>query len=187
MYTICAWGQVRIHGQTLLDSTWRKEIYASQIPSLNDFYTVSNSLIIAKSKIDSAGYWILEIPKTSNSNIIRIHVSKKPYPEASLIIGGDDNNHAFLAIGDAKELKYTHNGHGLFSDFSCEEDPLNAEMMKIKAIFETGENKYQKAKEGTEKNQDKTRISTRIKRTYRHNIPYIAGHLCSSSFRYGFQ
>lgn len=157
-----SWGQTIIVGQTSIDSTWRNKIYASRIPTLNDFYKCSESLIVARSKIDSTGHWKLSIPRDSVSGIVRIHISKKNYPVASLIIGGGDNNHAFIAIGETSRLNYSHSGTGLFSDFACETDPLNLQMNRIQSIFEAGENNYQKARIQKEKKEIRKALANEL-------------------------
>ena len=144
-------GQIKIFGHIQLDSTWRNEVYASYIPSPNDFYKCSDSLIISKATIDAYGNWELDIPQKSYQHFIRIHVSKRSYPEASLIIGGRENNHGFLALGENKALNYQNAGAQLFSDFSTVEDPLNAQMAFIKQLALKWEEEYQNSKNQNEK------------------------------------
>jgi len=178
--------QVKIKGQTVLDTTWNREIYASKIPTLNAFYKCSNSLLIASSKIDSLGLWELDIPEGLNTEIIRIHVSKKAYPVASLIIGGEDNNHAFIAIGKSGVLNYIHSGDRLFSDFACKTDPLNGQMKKIKGLFEAREFDYQTAKDPHIKTEIRSALAKELRiiaDTISDVLPAIyAAHLSDMGF-----
>ncbi|WP_452603426.1 helix-turn-helix domain-containing protein [Pontimicrobium sp. MEBiC06410] len=87
----------QITGTIVLDSIWTPKVYLSHIPSFSKMYTMSKSMIIAESNIDKNGYFSFDtnyLPK--EDNLYRIHVSKKGASPASLIIGGEDENHFFI-------------------------------------------------------------------------------------------
>ena len=81
----------------MLDSAWSKKVYLSLIPSFNKMYTMSNSMILSVADIDLDGNFSLDtsfLPE--EERLYRLHISKKNAPPASLIIGGDDENHIFI-------------------------------------------------------------------------------------------
>lgn len=132
-------GQIHIQGNIKLDSTWENKIYASNIPSFNDFYKTSNELIIGESIIDSYGNWNIRILPESYPRIIRLHVIKKNQPKASLIIGGKDHNHGFMAIHKNKTILYYSDEEKLFTDFTSNADGLNQAMKSIKSVYDKWE------------------------------------------------
>ena len=86
-----------IQGRVQLDSIWSKKIFLSAIDSFDELYTMSNSMIIAESVIDEEGFFNFDVsylPK--EDRLYRLHISKKNGPVASLIIGGEEENHLFL-------------------------------------------------------------------------------------------
>ncbi|SDS65436.1 protein of unknown function [Formosa sp. Hel1_31_208] len=86
-----------IKGTIELDSTWSNNAYLSLIPSFNKMYTMSNSMIVSVARIDANGNFKFDtsfLPE--EEHLYRIHISKKDAPPASLIIGGNDENHIFI-------------------------------------------------------------------------------------------
>ncbi|WP_299334507.1 helix-turn-helix transcriptional regulator [uncultured Psychroserpens sp.] len=89
--------QHNIKGTIKLDSTWTNKVYLSLIPSFNKMYTMSNAMIVSVADIDENGHFKFDtsfLPE--DERLYRIHIAKKDAPPASLIIGGDDENHIFI-------------------------------------------------------------------------------------------
>lgn len=94
-----------ISGYFELDSIWSRKIYLSHIPSFSKMHTMSRSMIIAESKIDSSGHFHFNVdylPK--DDNLYRLHISKKTSSKASLIIGGKDENHLFIVANNRSKI-----------------------------------------------------------------------------------
>jgi DNA-binding CsgD family transcriptional regulator len=94
--------QQQITGQIGLDTTrWAPVAYLSRIPDFTQLYSISNESIILKSGIDSKGRFSFDCSNLPpGDHLYRLHISKKGDPAASLIIGGQDENHLFL-VADA--------------------------------------------------------------------------------------
>lgn len=98
--------QSQFKGYLKIDSIWEPTVYLSHIPSLSSMYTISNNMIIAQSKIDSLGYFSFNLDYISEEDqLYRIHISKKNDPPASLIIGGDEENHMFIVLNQNSSLE----------------------------------------------------------------------------------
>jgi DNA-binding CsgD family transcriptional regulator len=94
-----AWtASAQIIGRIGLDTTrWAPVAYLSLIPDFNQIYSISNEAIIKKSGIDGEGNFSFEIKDLPpEDHLYRLHFSKKGDPQASLIIGGEEENHLFL-------------------------------------------------------------------------------------------
>lgn len=86
-----------IAGYISMDDSWAPTLYLSYIPTFEEMYAVSNEMIIAKTGIDSLGYFRFDIDfLPRGQNLYRLHLVKKGDTPASLIIGGKDENHLFL-------------------------------------------------------------------------------------------
>lgn len=86
-----------ISGKLLLDDSWSSTIYLSHIPTFDDMYVMSSEMIVARTVIDSLGYFSFDIDFLPvEDNLFRIHLVKKDDSAATLIIGGKDENHLFL-------------------------------------------------------------------------------------------
>jgi len=100
-----------IYGQFQLDTAvWSPVAYLSLIPSFNDMYTMSHSMIIDKAVIDYSGsfrFGTQYLP--DKDHLFRIHFSKRKDPAASLIIGGKDENHLFLIANRAARVLIRNN------------------------------------------------------------------------------
>lgn len=111
--------QSRIEGELLIDTKiWEPIVYLSLIPDFDNLNTMSNIMIIDQTNIDSTGRFNFDTHYfPENDNLFRIHVTKKGYPPASLIIGGKDENHIFIiankfsqiTITDTSELEFIKN------------------------------------------------------------------------------
>jgi DNA-binding CsgD family transcriptional regulator len=101
--------QSKIEGQLLIDTTiWKPIVYLSLIPDFDNLNTVSNSMIIDQTNIDSNGRFYFNTQYfPENDNLFRIHITKKGYPPASLIIGGKDENHIFLIANNSSQITIT--------------------------------------------------------------------------------
>ena len=90
--------QSKIEGQLLIDtSIWSPVVYLSLIPDFDQINTMSIEMIIDQAKIDNSGYFSFNtkfLPK--EDQLLRIHISRRNDPPASLSIGGKDENHLFL-------------------------------------------------------------------------------------------
>jgi DNA-binding CsgD family transcriptional regulator len=91
-------GRAQIIGRIRLDTTlWAPVAYLSLIPDFNQIYSISNEAIIKKSGIDGEGNFTFDIKDLPlEDHLYRLHFSKKGDPQASLVIGGEDENHLFL-------------------------------------------------------------------------------------------
>lgn len=88
-----------LQGNIQMDSSWSKNIYLSQIPSMDKLYTMSNEMIITKAKIDSLGDFQFDIsflPRASS--LYRLHLTKVGDSPNTLIIGGSDENFMFIIL-----------------------------------------------------------------------------------------
>jgi DNA-binding CsgD family transcriptional regulator len=133
-------GQTVIKGFVELDTSWNKVIYASYIPSMYDLYKCSEELIIGDASIDPSGNWTLELPAFDQQVLIRLHVSKKGDPPASLIIGGKEENHGFIGVKHADTLQYLGStSTKLFIDFAISNSDLNDQLAQIKSIVKRWE------------------------------------------------
>jgi hypothetical protein len=64
-----------ISGFLSIENTWDSTVFLSHIPTLDDMYVMSNEMIIAKTAIDSLGYFQFNIdflPK--EYNLYRLHI-----------------------------------------------------------------------------------------------------------------
>ena len=106
----------QISGYLSIDDSWEPVIYISHIPTFEDMYYMSNKMIIAKTSIDSLGYFEFNIdflPKVEN--LYRLHIVKKGDTPATLIIGGKDENHLFLVLNHFSNVQL--NGYSSYSPF----------------------------------------------------------------------
>lgn len=99
-----------ISGRISVDDSWEPILYISHIPTFEEMYYMSNKMIIAKTGIDSLGYFefnITFLPKVEN--LYRLHIVKKGDTPATLIIGGKDENHMFLVLNRFTNLHLNTN------------------------------------------------------------------------------
>lgn len=124
----------QISGKIVLDSVWNNKLYLSHISDFSKMHTMSRSMIIAESDVDSSGYFKFNIdflPK--KDNLYRIHVSKKGSSEASIIIGGKDENHFFIIANNTSNIEILSNNK-IFSDVTFLSDNKNKVIDKIDDI-----------------------------------------------------
>lgn len=97
-----------ISGKLFIDDTWDSIIYLSHIPTFDDMYVMSNEIIIAKTSVDSLGYFKFDINFLPiDDNLFRIHITKRGDSPATLIIGGKDENHLFLIANRYSNFQFT--------------------------------------------------------------------------------
>lgn len=98
--------QPGIKGRIALDTTlWAPVAYLSVIPDFTQMYTMSNESIIQRAAIDLEGLFIFDGAKlVPEDRLYRIHFSKKGNPAASLIIGGQEENHLFLIANNQADI-----------------------------------------------------------------------------------
>ncbi|MEM7186863.1 MAG: helix-turn-helix transcriptional regulator [Bacteroidota bacterium] len=125
-----------IGGKLNLDSIWEPVVYLSHIPLFNDMYTMSNEMIIAEATVDSSGsFSFIADYLPEDDQLFRIHVSKKDAPAASLIIGGDEENHLFIVANrNARLFIDNTSGKHLFSAVSVTGFPPSAGLIEIDRI-----------------------------------------------------
>lgn len=127
--------QYVIRGSVDLDSTWERKVYLSLIPDLEDIHLCSEQLIIAQADIQSDGSFTLRgkvFP--DQAHLVRIHVSKKGDPPATLVIGGKEENHCFLALSNDSDLQLEKATTGLFDHFEIPGDPRNRALYFVDSL-----------------------------------------------------
>ncbi|HAC15496.1 MAG TPA: hypothetical protein DCE78_06065 [Bacteroidetes bacterium] len=86
-----------LFGNLKLDQSWDSKIYLSYIPTFNDMYMISTDMIISETSISPEGDFEFDLSFLPDENhILRLHITKKEDAPASLVIGGNDENHLFL-------------------------------------------------------------------------------------------
>ena len=124
-----------IRGTIKLDDTWEPTLYISHISTFGKMYTMSKSMIVSKSAIDSLGHFSFKIdylPK--EDQLYRLHVSKKNAPEASLIIGGKEENHFFIIANNTSNINIV-NRDSIFNNVSITGSKQNDYLKKIDNIL----------------------------------------------------
>lgn len=107
--------QPSIRGEFYIDSTWAPMAYLSYIPSLEKMFTMSNELIIEEADIDNNGIFSFNTSfLPGEDRLYRIHITKKGYPPASLIIGGKEENHFFVIASKTSEIWVQDKTHEQF-------------------------------------------------------------------------
>lgn len=94
-----------VSGTVLLDTSWERRVYLSHIPSFDKRFEIASQMIIAEAPLDSVGNFILELdflPKLDQ--LYRLHIVKKGDSPASLIIGGQNENHLLLVLDATSQV-----------------------------------------------------------------------------------
>lgn len=84
-------------GKIALDSTWQKVAYLSLLPSFEDMHTLNKDFVIGEARLDGNGRFSFKtdfLPKYEA--LYRVHFVKKGDPMATLIMGGQQENHFFF-------------------------------------------------------------------------------------------
>jgi DNA-binding CsgD family transcriptional regulator len=122
-----------ISGYVSMDDTWASTIYLSYIPTFEEMYAVSNEMIIARTGIDSLGYFRFDIDfLPRGENLYRLHLVKKGDTPASLIIGGKDENHLFLIADRSSIIRMNcHSTYPPFKQVHFESSKENMAFQKV--------------------------------------------------------
>lgn len=97
--------EVQITGKFVLDDSWSSEVFLSHIPTFNQRFQISNQMIIARTEMDSLGNFNMTIDFLPEQfHLYRLHVVKKGDSPASLIIGGQNENHFFIVLNKQSNL-----------------------------------------------------------------------------------
>jgi DNA-binding CsgD family transcriptional regulator len=95
-----------IRGTLILDDSWERNIYVSLIETFDKEFTVSESMIIVSSQVDTAGRFSINLDNLpAGWCLLRIHAVKKGNPSASLYIGGLDENYCFIIANRYSEIE----------------------------------------------------------------------------------
>lgn len=98
--------QAGIKAQLILDTAiWNPVAYLSLIQDFEAMNTMSYEMITDKAIIDDSGRFSFDTKYfPDGDNLFRIHISKKTDPPASLIIGGNDENHFFVVANKNSQI-----------------------------------------------------------------------------------
>lgn len=128
-----------IRGKLTLDTLWEPVVYLSHIPTFKDMHTMSNAMIIAETPVDSTGHF--HFPASylfENDHLFRLHISKKEAPAASLIIGGDEENHIFFIANASSNLFIeNHQASPLFTEYTISGYEPNEGLFRIDQIMDS--------------------------------------------------
>jgi DNA-binding CsgD family transcriptional regulator len=122
-----------ISGRLSLDNTWASTIYLSYIPTFDDLYAMSNEMIIARTELDSTGFFKFDIDfLPPGENLFRLHIIKKGDTPATLIIGGKDENHLFLIVNPLSDIQLICNSiYPPFKNVNYKNSNENSAFQKI--------------------------------------------------------
>lgn len=84
-------------GRIALDNSWNRVAYLSLIPAFEEMYTLNKDFIVGAARLDEQGNFnfstdILPL----QASLYRVHFVKKEDPTATLIMGGQHENHFFF-------------------------------------------------------------------------------------------
>ncbi|MDX8338168.1 helix-turn-helix transcriptional regulator [Draconibacterium sp. IB214405] len=123
----------QISGELSLDTTWSRVIYLSMIPGFDQLNAMSNQMIIDRAAIDENGNFSF----TTNYfpyeyYLYRLHISKKGDPPASLIIGGNDENHIFLIANKQSDITIRNrDSESIFGQVEIQNSPQSQLLYEI--------------------------------------------------------
>lgn len=122
-----------IKGQLNIDKSWTQVVYLSFISGFDQLNSMSNQMIIESAEIDVSGKFSFETGYLPSENYIyRIHLSKKGDPPASLIIGGNDQNHLFFIANNQCDFFISSDDSlTLFGNIQIENSPQNQLLNEI--------------------------------------------------------
>ena len=129
--------QPGIRGQITIDSSiWTPIVYLSLIPDFNEMFTMTSEMILDMAHINKNGEFDFDTHYLPDEdNLLRIHICKKNSPPASLIIGGNDENHFFLIANNKSETIVRNTSKtGLFKDIRFEGYYPNRMLQQIDEI-----------------------------------------------------
>lgn len=125
-----------ISGHIALDKTWERTIFLSYIKTFDDMYLISPDMIISKAAIDSFGYFKFDIRFIpEEESLFRLHLTKKGNSPASLIIGGNDENHMFLIANNRSVITLNANSpYPPFKNVTFNKSKHNTEFQKVTSL-----------------------------------------------------
>ncbi len=129
--------QPQISGHILLDTTrWQPVAFLSIIPDFTQLHSVSNEAIIQKATINREGYFSFKADSLgSEDHLYRVHFSRQGDPQASLIIGGPDENHLFLIANNHSDVALNISGSSkLIRQMAFAGYPPNQALLEINRI-----------------------------------------------------
>lgn len=131
-----------ISGQLKLDSSWEKKVYLCYIPTFQEMHSISNDMILAEAPLDDSGSFSLDLSfLDEESQLFRLHVCKKGNNKASLIIGGEDENHLFLLASSQSQIKLKNReGASPFSQVEFFNSPENNQFGALQSHIKQVEN-----------------------------------------------
>ena len=122
-----------IKGNLSIDSTWSRVVYLSMIPGFDQLNAMSNQMIIDRAEINENGNFSFAtnyLP--SEYYLYRLHISKKGDPPASLIIGGNDENHIFLLANKQSDISIKINdSESIFGNVEIKNSPRSQQLDEI--------------------------------------------------------
>ncbi len=130
--------QSQISGELSLDSTWSRVIYLSLIPGFDQLNAMSNQMIIDRAEIDENGNFSFTTNYLPDEYYLyRLHISKKGDPPASLIIGGNDENHMFLLANKQSDIFIKKNdSESIFGNVEIKNSPRSQKLDEVdKMVF----------------------------------------------------
>ena len=123
-----------ISGTIQLDSTWNQTVYLSHISDLSKMYSMSRSMIIAQSPLNDLGQFRFNLDfLPEEDQLYRMHISKAGSAEASIIIGGEAENHFFL-IANNKSIIELKNNKNILTNLTIYRDYKNQLLRDIDQI-----------------------------------------------------
>ena len=125
-----------VSGNLHLDDSWAPVIYLSHIPTFDEMYHMSNKMIVAETEIDSLGYFKFYLDFLPNKDkLYRLHLVKKDNSPATLIIGGNDENHLFLILNNSSSVKLKSKlSNGPFKNIVFESSSINNALQEISTM-----------------------------------------------------
>ncbi len=129
--------QTGIRGQIRIDtSIWSPVVYLSLISDFDKMYTMTYEMILDTANIDRGGTFKFNTHYLPDGdNLLRVHLCKKDSPPASLIIGGNDENHFFIIANNKSQVFIRDTTEsGLFKDIIFEGYYPNKMLQQVDAI-----------------------------------------------------
>jgi DNA-binding CsgD family transcriptional regulator len=130
-----------ITGRLIVDDSWESKVYLSHIPAFDQRYEISNQMIIAETSLDSLGNFMLSVDfLPTEYELYRLHLVKKGESRASLIIGGQNENHLFLVLKQNSRIKLQNNPQEApFDVISFSGSPENQSFYSLLQLYEDSE------------------------------------------------
>ena len=117
----------QVEGKISLDDSWARKIYLSVIPSFEEMNTASSDLIINETIIEDDGSFILLGNNISEADrLYRLHICKKGDPNATLFIGGKEENHVHFIMNNLSGLHFS--ADFIFQNVALSGHPANSSL-----------------------------------------------------------